>query len=222
MNTSTITRSITGGIIIAVGVLALLGAMNIFDFGEIIGRWWPILLVLGAVIMYINNPRQILWPIIVAGIGILFQLRQLDLLNFNVWQLFWPIIIIGVGVSVLINKTGKHSKASDKDTTNLSVLLSGSDIKNHSDDYKGGSINATLGGVTLDLREAKIKKTATLNVFVMMGGLELTVPKNWKIQSNVTPILGGVDGRALETPEAGGPTLIITGDVMLGGVDIKH
>src|SRR5690606_26495461 len=121
-NKSTLTRSITGIVVIAVGILALLGTLGVFNFGEIIGRFWPLFVVLGGILMYINNPRQVLWPIIVVIAGIAFQLRQLDLFSFNVWQLFWPIVIIGVGLSVLINKTGKRVAATEKGSTTLSVF----------------------------------------------------------------------------------------------------
>lgn len=222
MNKSSIIRTITGLTILAFGTFALLGVIGLFDFGAIIGQWWPILLIIGALLMYINDRRQVIFSALLAFAGVLFLLNQLDLINFNVWQLFWPVIIIGVGLSIIVNRGGKRTKSTDQNVTTISALLSGSDTKSHADDYQGGNISATLGGIELDLREAKIKKTATLSVFVLMGGIELKVPKEWNIQSNVTPILGGVDGRAIATPQKGAPTLIITGDVILGGVEIKH
>ena len=223
MNKPTLTRTILGIIVIIIGILALLGAAGLFNFGDIVSRWWPLTLVIGGALLFISNPgRQRLWPAVMVGAGIFLQLRELDLVHFNVWQLLWPVVIIGVGVSVLLNKTGQRLKPSTDNNTTVSVLFSGSDIKNHSEDYKGGSLSSTMGGIELDLRDATIKKTATLNVFVLMGGIELTVPKGWKVQSNVTPILGGVDARALATPEPGAPTLIITGDVLLGGINIKN
>ena len=85
-------------------------------------------------------------------------------------------------------------------------------------------INKTVtvgGSMKLSLSEA-IADSATLNVSVILGGLELRVPREWRIQSDVTPILGGVDGRSVNTAKPGVPTLVITGDVILGGIDIKQ
>lgn len=223
MNRSTVTRIVFGVIVIIFGLLALLGAIGAFNFGEAVSHWWPSLIVIGGILLFVNNPRQFVWPSIAVILGVLFQLRQFELLSFNIGQLFWPVIVIGIGLSIILNRSNRGSlKATDENVSSTSVLFSGSDIKNHSDNYRGGNLSATLGGIKLDLREAKIKKTATLNVFALMGGIELIVPKGWKVQTNVAPILGGVDGSKLETPKAGAPTLIITGDVVLGGVDLKH
>ena len=221
MNTSSLTRSAFGVVIIVVGILALLGSIGIFNFGDFIGRWWPLLVIFGGVISYIGNPRKIVWPLTIIAVGILFQLRQLDLVSFNVWQLFWPVIIIAIGVSILLDRTAKNSKVHSANTTNLSAYFSGSETRNNSSDYQGGTISTAFGGVELDLRDAKIKKTATLNVSVILGGLELRVPREWNIESRVSPILGGVDGHSVNTAQTGAPTLIITGDVILGGIDIK-
>jgi len=224
MNKASITRNAFGIVVVGVGVLALLGAIGLFNFGEVIGRWWPLLVIFGGVIAFISNPREIIWPIAIVAAGVLFQLRQLDVITFNVWQLFWPIVVIAVGLSIILNRTAwaKDRKVHTADTTNLSVILSGSETRNNSQDYQGGTISTAFGGVELDLRDAKIKKSATLNVSVILGGLELSVPREWRIESHVTPILGGVDERAVNNAKPGAPTLIITGDVILGGIDIKH
>lgn len=223
MKNSYTSRGIIGVLIIIFGILSLLGALEVFNFGDVLTRWWPIFLIIGGLLVFANNRRQFIWGPLLVIIGVLLQLRQLEIINFNIWQLFWPAIIIGVGVSILINRSGRRPKSDEKGSSVISAILSGSDTKSHASDYKGGSLTAALGGITLDLREAKLKgNTATLNVFVLMGGIELTVPKEWNIQSNITPILGGVDSRRLETPKANAPTLILTGDVVLGGVEIKH
>jgi len=222
MNKASLTRNAFGVVVITVGVLALLGSIGVFNFGEVIGRWWPLLIITAGIITFIGNPGKVVWPLTIVAIGVLFQLRQLDVITFNVWQLFWPVIIIAVGISIIMNRTSKHSTLNSADTTNLSVFFSGSETRNNSHNYQGGTISTAFGGVELDLRDAKIKDSATLNISVILGGLELRVPREWHIQSDVTPILGGVDGRSVNTAKPGAPTLIITGDVILGGIDIKQ
>lgn len=222
MNKASLSRIVTGLVILAIGVGALLGVVGLYDFGDVWSKWWPVLVIAGGLLILINDVKQYIWAAIAMLAGVLFLLERHDVIDFNIWQLIWPVAIIGVGLSILINRSGNKTRSTDKDTTTLNVLLSGSEIKNHSQDYKGGNISATLGGISLDLREANIKKTATLSVFSLMGGIELKVPKDWIIQTNITPVLGGVEGGRIETPKSGGPTLILTGDVIMGGVEIKH
>jgi len=224
MNTSNVTRNIAGSIVIIVGLLALSGSLGGINFGEFISRAWPSLVIIGGVLLYLGNRRQsIVWPILIVLAGILFQLRQLDILQFEVWQLLWPLAIVGVGVSILLNKSpAQRVNKNDEDSVVSNVILSGAELKNSSQKFKGGNLSSTLGGIQLDLTDAKIDKTATINVFCLLGGVEISVPRTWKVQSRVSPILGGIDGRALKNQPSEGPTLIITGDVFLGGIDIKY
>jgi len=222
MNKSLVTRNAFGIVVLGVGVLALLGAMGLFNFGDVIGRWWPLLVIFGGVMTFIGNPRQFVWPLAIVIIGVLFQLRQLDLVTFNVWQSFWPLIIISIGISILLGRASKQPRTNSADTTNISAYFSSNETRSDSRHYQGGAISTTFGGVELDLRDAVIKDSATLNVSVIFGGLELRVPREWRIQSNVVAIIGGVDGKSNNEPQPNAPTLIINGDVIFGGIDIKR
>jgi len=203
------------------GILALLNALNITNVNHLFEQWWPLLVILAGVLMFINNPRQFVWPLVVAGFGVLLQLRELNIVTFNVWSLVWPVIIIAVGVSVLVNRSSSHKNAHKKDIDEANALLSGNSIKNESKNYKGGNTSAIMGGVDIDLRDAIIKDEATLNVFAFWGGISLKVPEGWIVKSKITPVAGGVE---IKTKPAGkdAPVLYLVGDVIMSGVEVKH
>jgi predicted membrane protein len=215
-----ITRIITGLAIIGVGILALLNALNITTLNALFEQWWPLLVILAGALMFINHPRQFVWPLVVTTGGLLLQLRELHIVTFNVWGLFWPIIIIAVGLSVLINRS-THPNTNKSDLDEASSLLGGNAVKNESKDYRGGNASAIMGGVDLDLRDAIIKKEATLNVFAFWGGITLKVPEGWAVKSKITPVAGGVDIKT-KPAEKEAPVLYLTGDVIMGGVEVKH
>lgn len=216
-----ITRTIAGVGIIAVGILALLDTLNIAAVSDIFRYWWPSAVIVAGILMFINAPRQFVWPLIVTGAGTLMQLRELDIVTFNIWQLFWPMVIIAVGLSVLINRSYTHKNINKKDLDDLTVLLSGSVTTNESKDYKGGKVSAIMGGADIDLRNAIIKDEATLDLFAFWGGITLKVPEGWVVKSKITPIAGGVE---IKTKPAGknAPILYLVGDVVMGGVEVKH
>jgi hypothetical protein len=220
MNKS-LSRIITGLIIIGVGLGALLDTLNIFEFWQFAGMWWPVSLVVVGLLILLSDVRQFIWSIALVVLGVLLQLRNLDILEFNVWSLVWPVAIIAVGLGILINRTAQSHAVRVQDSDDISAILGGSKTVNKSQDYKGGKATCVLGGVSIDLRDAKIKKEATLNVFVLSGGVELKIPREWRVQSNVFPILGGIENRANDDAKANAPVLIITGTVALGGVDIR-
>jgi hypothetical protein len=131
-------------------------------------------------------------------------------------------VIVVVGLSIILNRMGSARKVSKENSDNISAILSGIDHKNNSDDYQGGQATAVLGGVKVDLRKATIKKQATLNVFVFMGGVELWVPEDVIVKAQATCIMGGVENKADAGSSKDAPILYVTGNVVMGGVEIKN
>lgn len=217
----TIIRIITGLIIIGAGVGALLNTMDVFPFWSYFKEWWPLGLIIASVLMLVSNARNFIWSIALFTIGLLLILNNLDITDVNLFSLILPVIIIAVGLSVLINKTTKPRSASTADEDNIAAIFGGLENSNKSSDYQGGKVSAFFGGVSLDLRDAKIKKEATLNVSTLCGGIEIKVPREWRVQSNVFPILGGIENKSEGSKDSKSPVLIITGNIMLGGVEIK-
>jgi len=79
--------------------------------------------------------------------------------------------------------------------------------------------------VQLDLPGAAIASSpAVLHVFALWGGIELTVPSEWKVELHATPILGGFENKARSTAGQTGAApqvLVIRGTALMGGVEIK-
>lgn len=222
MNSQSAVRIITGSLIIIIGLGALLDAVGAFPFWAMFRTWWPLGVIIIGLLVLLNNLRQFVWAGVLIIGGILLQLRNLDYIDFNVWSLFWPAILIAVGISLLLNKSISPKNARTQDTDNLSALFGGTETVNNSKNYKGGKATAIFGGVVIDLRDAKIQKEAVLDVFAVCGGIEVKVPREWRVQSHVFPILGGVDSKsASQKADDTSPVLVITGTVALGGVEVK-
>jgi predicted membrane protein len=92
-------------------------------------------------------------------------------------------------------------------------------------DFRGADLFALMGGCKLDLRQATIAgNEAVIDVFVMMGGIELRVPETWSIDARVLPLMGGISDERRPSAPAGTETqrLVIRGTVLMGGVEIKN
>ena len=90
--------------------------------------------------------------------------------------------------------------------------------------FKGGYLRAVMGGVELDLSEAAIETPpATIEAIVVMGGAEIKVPQDWRVKTEARAIMGGVQdmGGREKSSEETTPDLVITGKVIMGGIDIK-
>ncbi len=219
----TIIRIITGVLIVAIGIGALLNALNIYPFWETFKGWWPLLVVLaGGFVLIGDLRRNYLWGIVLLVVGSLLFMKEQGVVDFNVFSLIFPIILIAAGLSVLIHtKSRPRSVEHTAHVDDVSVIFSGSETYNKSSDYRGGRATAIFGGATIDLRDAKLKKQATLDFFVLCGGVELRVPRDWKVVSHVTPIAGGIENKAQGGEAHDGPVLVLTGTVTFGGVEVK-
>ena len=219
----TTTRIITGLIILAIGVGALLDALQVIQFWGWFGTWWPVILVLtGLITLTADLAKNYIWGIAQIIVGGFLLIKNLGIVDFNIFALIAPVVIIAIGLSILANASGRGKVASASyDSDDVVAVLSGSDVKNKSQAYKGGKITAIFGGVQLDLRDAKIKGEAQLDVFTLCGGVELKVPRDWKVVVKATPIAGGVENKSEGSDDPKAPILTLTGTVALGGVEIK-
>lgn len=89
--------------------------------------------------------------------------------------------------------------------------------------FGGAVINAILGGVELDLRNAVFLNDTIIDITCIMGGVDIFVPSNMKVVVNCTPIMGGVDCyvKNLNNQAQNQYTLFIKGTCLMGGVEIK-
>jgi predicted membrane protein len=104
---------------------------------------------------------------------------------------------------------------------NLASVLSGNTRKIDAADFRGGDLTAIMGGVQLDLTQASMLTEARLNVFAMWGGIVIRVPQDWTVISDVIPILGGAEDHTI-CPLAATKRLVVTGQVIMGGLEIKN
>ncbi len=79
-----------------------------------------------------------------------------------------------------------------------------------------------MGGMTIDLTEAEISTSATLELTAIAGGIEVTVPTSWRVEMASTLFAGGVDN--LTEPDAAddeAPLLLVDARVYFGGIAIR-
>ena len=220
-----------GIVLIAVGILVLLANLGKLPFDIDLHHWWPlILIVLGLVHLY--NNRSIfdfsgLFLLLLGGIFLAVTLGRLCW--GDVWR-FWPAVLILLGISIIFRRhpvplafSGRAAAGSGESTVQVTNLLSGTDRRITSQEFKGGDVHNILGGTKVDLLEAKLAAGEwLLTVSTILGGVEIFVPRDWNIEVQPTNMLGGVDDRTRQAPAAGGGKLVIKASALLGGIDIKN
>ena len=232
-------RSFLGIIFILLGLGFLLDQFGILSFSGLVSTYWPIALILiGLFGLFKQGTSKTINGLIIL-FGLLFQARNLGWIDVNMFKVFWPIILIIIGFNILFskdkvvvkgnftydtknNKGFNSSNVSLEDYIEESVLLSGIEKNIQSQNLKGGKISSTLGSIELDLRESNLHDgEATLDIDVVLGGVELYLPEDWKVEYKGSPTLGGIDIRKRDNLRPDSPVLKINYSILMGGIDIK-
>ena len=107
----------------------------------------------------------------------------------------------------------------ESDELGLVAVFDGIDLTSRATSFRGGSVLAWYGGISLDLREATLAPDARLTVHTLFGGLAIRVPPEWRVESNLQALAGGADVRpGSESPDA--PTLTLDGRALFGGIAV--
>lgn len=218
-------RIIFGLAITAVGVVLFLENLDIIGYVNV-WEWWPLLLILLGVgqLVQPRECRQTWSGIILLVLGVLFLGNNLDFFYFRFSDL-WPLLLIFIGIAILRQKVWAAKKfINTPDFIYLSFILGGGDHIFSSQHLQGGKITAIMGGGSIDLREAQFDgESIEIDVFAFWGGFDITVPKDWQVNIQATPILGGVENKTRplleKTPLK---KLIVRGSIIMGGVEVKN
>lgn len=140
------------------------------------------------------------------------------------------VIIGGLGVlGKLQDRVANEESTSDGKSRNnffeVNNLMGGTKKEYNFAELKGGIINCVMGGTEIDLTNATLEKGATIDVFLMMGGAKIKVPKDWNIVLDTDNIMGDSKDRNAEDEdvvEDNSKTLKIRGTVLMGGLEIKR
>lgn len=213
---------------LAVMLLGLLLALENFGVVEArrLIRYWPVLLIgLGLARLY-DSLRSHARP---AGHVLLLIGAGLLLVNLGLLRVSQALaVLLLAGGAVIAWRAAQAARApvalpSDAGRhLDLSSLMSYVSRSVGNPDFAGGHATAVMGACEIDLRGAHIQDgEAVINVFAFWGGIELKVPADWMVESRGTAVLGAFEDNS-RRPADDRQKLVVTGIVIMGGVEIKN
>ena len=237
----------TGIFLLVIGGAALLKAM-LFPIPEWVFTWQMLLIALGFFIGVRHGFRGAAWFILML-IGGVFLLNEF-FPELMLKQYLWPAALIVLGLFFILrprrhhrywkeqtenkvdekiesalNPENKEPKAttSGEDYIDTTSIFGGVKKNIISKDFKGGDITNIMGGSEIDLTQADINGTVTIDLTQVFGGTKLIVPSNWQVKAQMAAIFGGVeDKRSVHNvPLDPNKLLIIDGTSIFGGIEIK-
>ncbi|MDR0891121.1 MAG: cell wall-active antibiotics response protein [Mediterranea sp.] len=226
----------TALVFILVGLLFLgrnLGWVNDELFHAIVS-WQTLLIVIGVVQLIKRHFWGGLILIVVGGYFLLPVPYGLST--------YWPVVLIVVGLFILSHLwrgKGWHDHrhchhqfdAERKEETTTQDGFVRSDVAFGTSKhivldpvFRGAALNVSFGSILLDLRRTQlVEQTTYINADASFAGIEIYVPSDWDVKSEVHNTLSGVDDKRYPSPQTDHEhQLVIRGNLSFSGIEIKN
>lgn len=179
----------------------------------------------------------ILFPL--ALFGILYD-EQLGITEITPWTILVAALLLTIGLNLIfggIKKKhrrdkwdyhDKHEKFNSVETVeegeNIQVETKFGGVTRYitTENFHYAAVDAKFSGVKLYFQDAKVPTgSATLDVDISFSGLELYVPRDWKIVNHIQSSCGAVSekGKMAAEPET---TLMLEGTACFAGVTVHY
>jgi len=240
-------RKTTAYILIGVAayiVLSNTGILDSFGIGSVVS--WAFrtvfsllpsaILVMG--VLWLSRAKEGEKPMVawfVTAFGAVLLVSQFDLFGLSFGNMVTPMILVAVAFMIMNPRdllprslnTQNEDLDEDNTTIKLVAFMGGGELEYSSQHLKGGEIVAIMGGYQIDFRHADMEgDVMELNLFCIMGGVEIKIPSNWEVEKRgAICIMGGFSNKTrclaeeLELPRK---KLIIKGLALMGGGEVKN
>jgi hypothetical protein len=135
-----------------------------------------------------------------------------------------PVLHTGAPMPAVAGSQVPATGAYNADSQVIVGIMGGAERRGAWAPAKITTVIAVMGGVDLDLREARFAPGVTeINILAIMGGVDIVVPPGVHIDVNGIGIMGGFGQKGhTEAPtDSSAPVLRISGFAMMGGVGVS-
>jgi predicted membrane protein len=181
--------------------------------------------IFGVASLFNEKAGSTFWGLVMIVAGLWIYAAQRDWIQVSFWAVFGPTVLILIGGTVVWRAMVHHEPKPVNDDPSGFVssfaVMSGNEHKPVTP-FSGANVGAVMGAVKLDLTSAELKgDTAVIDVFVVMGGIEVYAPRDWEVRSKVTNLMSATVDKRRPAQGSSGKVLIVRGFVLMGGLEIK-
>lgn len=218
-----ISNTLWGILFILLGIGIVGDMAGVWEINLLFAGWWTLFLIIPAVLGILGNGIRIGNTIcLVLGLALLACCRGLLPWEVLSRMLVPTVMIIIGGVMVFKNlfhlNLGRVKVPNEKRLEEL-VVFSGKNLLVQ-DQFYGMSGEAVFGGLTIDLRGAKIEENISIDALAVFGGVDILLPANVSVKLSDISLFGGCSNSRKYTPEDG-PTVYVNATALFGGVEVK-
>ena len=230
----------TGAILLLLAAFLLmsqLGTSMAFSFWDIISTLIAAKLLVGVITT--RNPKNL--PYVAAFVYIVLR-NQGFVEPVSTWAVLLAAVLVSSGIEHLFPKKGSprifrmnfsgdrsdYFSQSDEISTdnNPSIRTNFGGISRYlyADALETVHLSTNFGGMDIYFDQVQLSENgATVYLDCKFGGVDLYIPAHWNVINRVEATFGDADFPCKNGPAAeGAPTLIITGTVTFGGLDVHY
>ncbi|HEY4368148.1 MAG TPA: DUF5668 domain-containing protein [Steroidobacteraceae bacterium] len=224
-------RLLVGLWIIVIGAIFLAGNLGWIDARHVFRHFWPLFFVFIGTRMLVQpqNRRSRAWGWVFVGVGTWMFLDRIGWVDISLWQMIFPLALLTLGTILVWRALAGPRNDADivndehSEFVRTFAVMSGNELRPVSRPFRGADLSAVMAGIKLDLTDARMEgDTATIEIFAFWGGIEIYVPPDWTVSSRVATFMGGFIDKRRPTSTIATKTLIITGLVVMSGIEVKN
>jgi hypothetical protein len=105
----------------------------------------------------------------------------------------------------------------------LVAAMDGASFESTTQKFEEGRATAFMGGIKLDLVNAELMPGAFLTLRAFMGGMDIIVPADWRVEVMARSVMGGIGN--LTDPDSladDAPVLLVDALAVMGGIEIHQ
>ena len=105
-----------GGLLfLTVGIILLLGNLELFPVRPVLAQWWPAILILFGIKYFLmwSGRQALIGASFWIATGLLFLSSTTGYLNVGITSLLWPIMLIWFGVFTFMGCSGTCERSID-------------------------------------------------------------------------------------------------------------
>lgn len=132
-------------------------------------------------------------------------------------------LMAALGTAIVAKFMLKSNAQPTTQEVDMVAIFEGEDLTSTADPFYGGKVLTMFGGTRLDLRQVTPAPTGIyLDLAIVFGGLDLTVPVGWKVDFTGRVYAGGFDDLTATDSSADVTVVHIGGFVAFGGVRVAN
>lgn len=231
-------RIFWGALLILIGVFMIVSKLGYFTNVSVLSLVLTIFLVAVIVksIPHLNF-SGILFPI--AFICIIYD-KQLGITNITPWTVLIAALFGSIGLSMIFHRHNKwvnvnfdnddykddykFEKIDVEDESHISFKssFSGSVKYINTNSFEQADFKCSFGAMKVYFDNATMSgENAVVRLNVSFSGIELYIPKNWRVENKTNVLLGAIDEKN-KNNQVTTNTLTLIGDISFSGVEIIY